>query len=66
MKARSVGARGARIQLEAPEARTIRPAQGVRFGVALRLGEVLYGNINSSKRLDFTCIGPVENNPQPT
>jgi adenylate cyclase len=31
---------------------------GLRFGVALHLGEVLYGNIGAGNRLDFTCIGP--------
>jgi adenylate cyclase len=34
---------------------------GVRFGLALHLGDVLYGNIGSGNRLDFTCIGPAVN-----
>jgi adenylate cyclase len=34
---------------------------GVRFGVALHVGDVLYGNIGSGNRLDFTCIGPAVN-----
>jgi adenylate cyclase len=33
----------------------------VRFGLALHLGEVLYGNIGGGNRLDFTCIGPSVN-----
>jgi adenylate cyclase len=33
----------------------------VRFGLALHVGEILYGNIGSGNRLDFTCIGPAVN-----
>jgi adenylate cyclase len=32
-----------------------------RFGVALHVGEILFGNIGGSSRLDFTCIGPSVN-----
>jgi adenylate cyclase len=32
-----------------------------RFGVALHVGPVLYGNIGGGNRLDFTCIGPAVN-----
>jgi adenylate cyclase len=35
--------------------------ESVRFGLALHLGRVLYGNIGSGNRLDFTCIGPAVN-----
>jgi adenylate cyclase len=41
-----------------------RQAQGLPplpFGVALHLGEILWGNIGSVDRLDFTAIGPAVN-----
>ena len=41
-----------------------RRAAGKRtldFGVALHLGEVLYGNIGASERLDFTVVGSAVN-----
>ena len=41
-----------------------RRATGKRtldFGVALHLGEVLYGNIGASERLDFTVVGSAVN-----
>jgi len=41
-----------------------RQAQGLwplPFGVALHLGEILWGNIGSADRLDFTAIGPAVN-----
>jgi adenylate cyclase len=34
---------------------------GIRFGLALHVGQVLYGNIGGGNRLDFTCIGPAVN-----
>jgi len=33
----------------------------LRFNIALHVGVVTYGNIGSSTRLDFTCIGPAVN-----
>jgi adenylate cyclase len=43
---------------------TVRQAQGLPplpFGVALHLGEILWGNIGAADRLDFTAIGPAVN-----
>jgi adenylate cyclase len=33
----------------------------LRFGIALHQGEVLYGNVGSASRLDFTAVGPAVN-----
>ncbi|HEY4221315.1 MAG TPA: adenylate/guanylate cyclase domain-containing protein, partial [Myxococcota bacterium] len=33
----------------------------VRFGIALHIGDVAYGNIGGANRLDFTCIGEAVN-----
>jgi class 3 adenylate cyclase len=35
--------------------------EALRFGLALHVGEALYGNIGAGARLDFTCIGPSVN-----
>ena len=35
--------------------------ESFRFGLALHVGTVLYGNIGGGNRLDFTCIGPAVN-----
>ena len=35
--------------------------ESFRFGLALHVGNVLYGNIGGGNRLDFTCIGPAVN-----
>jgi adenylate cyclase len=51
-------ARQARANVEALSAPA---AVGLRFGLALHIGEVLYGNIGGGNRLDFTCIGPAVN-----
>jgi len=37
------------------------PLTNFRFGLALHVGKVLYGNIGGGDRLDFTCIGPAVN-----
>jgi len=48
--------------LDALNARRLaRAAPAVRFGVALHIGEIAYGNIGGLGRLDFTCIGPAVN-----
>jgi adenylate cyclase len=55
-------AREAQINIDAIDTPTnIGRAHSIRFGLALHLGEVLYGNIGSGNRLDFTCIGPAVN-----
>ena len=33
----------------------------IRYGLALHLGDVMYGNIGGDARLDFTLIGPAVN-----
>ena len=33
----------------------------IRYGLALHVGDVMYGNIGSDTRLDFTVIGPAVN-----
>jgi adenylate cyclase len=43
------------------EARAVRGEPPIRFGLALHVGEVAFGNIGGAGRLDFTCIGPAVN-----
>ena len=43
------------------EAREAAGKPVMEFGLALHLGEVFYGNIGASDRLDFTVIGPAVN-----
>ena len=48
--------------LEALNARRASSSKApVKFGVALHIGDIAYGNIGGSGRLDFTCIGPAVN-----
>jgi adenylate cyclase len=52
----------ARAALAAANAeRAERGEPELRYGLALHLGEVLYGNVGSVGRLDFTTIGPAVN-----
>jgi adenylate cyclase len=46
---------------EANAERAGRGEPELRYGVALHLGDVLYGNIGSAGRLDFTTIGTAVN-----
>jgi adenylate cyclase len=56
-----VAARKARSNVAALNAAVGDQARELRFGLALHVGEVLYGNIGGGNRLDFTCIGPAVN-----
>lgn len=33
----------------------------IDFGIALHIGQVLYGNVGTDRRLDFTVVGPAAN-----
>lgn len=33
----------------------------IRFGISLHVGEVMYGNVGTRRRLDFTVVGPAVN-----
>lgn len=43
------------------ERRRAAGAPALRYGVALHMGEVMYGNIGARGRLDFTVLGPAVN-----
>ena len=54
-------ARESRASVEAMQYPIGETLERFRFGVALHVGKILYGNIGGGNRLDFTCIGPVVN-----
>jgi len=51
----------ARTNIAAIDLTGIEDVKDISFGLALHVGEVLYGNIGGGNRLDFTCIGPAVN-----
>ncbi|CCE09565.1 putative Adenylate/Guanylate cyclase [Bradyrhizobium sp. STM 3843] len=54
-------ARHSRGSVDALAYQTGDTVERFRFGVALHVGKLLYGNIGGGNRLDFTCIGPAVN-----
>jgi adenylate cyclase len=54
-------ARKSRANVQAMEYGIGEVIERFRFGVALHVGKILYGNIGGGNRLDFTCIGPAVN-----
>jgi adenylate cyclase len=54
-------ARESRASVEAMQYKFGDDIERFRFGVALHVGKILYGNIGGGNRLDFTCIGPAIN-----
>jgi len=54
-------ARESRAGVEAMQYPIGKTVERFRFGVALHVGQILYGNIGGGNRLDFTCIGPAVN-----
>ena len=57
-------AAAAKLRTAIPTFNETRKAAGkpvMDFGLALHMGEVFYGNIGASDRLDFTVIGPAVN-----
>ena len=54
-------AREAKADVDAMQYPSADGVERFRFGVALHIGEILFGNIGGMSRLDFTCIGPAVN-----
>jgi adenylate cyclase len=55
----AIDARGAMLDLN--RRRRTDGLEALDFGLALHAGEVMYGNIGTADRLDFTVIGPAVN-----
>jgi len=53
--------REARLNVDAMQYPSGEAIERFRFGVALHIGGILFGNIGGTSRLDFTCIGPAVN-----
>jgi adenylate cyclase len=53
--------RKARANVDAMHYPSGNAVERFRFGVALHIGGILFGNIGAISRLDFTCIGPAVN-----
>ena len=51
-------AREARVNVDVMQYPNGEVIERFRFGVALHIGGILFGNIGGMSRLDFTCIGP--------
>ena len=61
-RATAAAAAASRMRSLALNRMRVRPSEPtVRFGLALHVGEVMFGNIGASARLDFTVIGPAVN-----
>jgi adenylate cyclase len=43
------------------EANSVTGRAPLNYGICVHVGDVMYGNIGSSARLDFTVIGPADN-----
>ncbi len=46
---------------ELNELRLDQGEEALRVGIAISVGEVMYGNVGAADRLDFTVIGPAVN-----